>query len=56
MSEEQKPAETPAEEKKDAEGEGVDKYYCTKCGKVFYSADWTVYCPNGCGSGCVRRY
>lgn len=54
MSEEQKPAETPAEEKKDAEGQATWQFFCTKCGNRFYSQYYyTAKCPR-CGSTDVK--
>ena len=61
MSEEQKPAEaakpaeTPAEEKKDAEGQGVYKVYCDKCGWTGYYSNYLCYCPRGGCTGTLRR-
>ena len=56
MSEEQKsadadkPTETPAEEKKDAEGQAIHRFFCRDCGTVFFH--WRCWsgerCPN-CG-------
>ena len=34
---------------KEAEAQGMDRYYCPKCGHTFYSPSWPSYCPKwGC--------
>lgn len=60
MSDEQKPAEaektteTPVEEKKDADGQSIDRVYCPKCGYTGYG-QWGSYCPKwGCTGRLVR--
>lgn len=60
MNEEQKPAEAEksaersVEEKQDAEGQGIDRVYCPKCGYTGYGS-WGSYCPKwGCTGRLVR--
>lgn len=55
MSEEQKPAETPAEEVKDAEGQSTHEFYCRDCGKEFWSDRLYPSCPKCYSSNTVRK-
>lgn len=55
MSEEQKPAESQAEEKKDAEGQTVYHVYCDKCGWTGYHTNYLCYCIRGGCTGTLRR-
>lgn len=50
----EKSAETPTEEKKDAEGQSVWKWYCADCGCVFFETRIAPYCPK-CNSPRTRH-